>query len=406
MTRRNKKAFSKISPLFFIFITVLINRFGLTILIPVMPFLVDQFRSDALTLGLLTASFSIAQFIATPATGVISDRFGRRPVMLICVLGTALSLLMFGWAGALWVLFLSRILDGLTGGTDSTALAYIADTSAPEDRGKNFGLTGAAFGLGFILGPALGGILANVYLTLPVFFAAGLAFFNLALGYFTLPESLKKENRESFELGDLNPFYQILKLVKNHRIQGLVWGNFIFNLAFIGFTSTFVLFLFRKFNWTPLESGVIFVFLGVTSTFIQGFLIRKILPRWGEATVTVSGLICVSLSMLMIALIQPNSSLVYPLLYTSMAFLSIGMGFFTPAIRGLISNQVSDKEQGKTIGGNQGLKSLATILGPILAGLSFDYIGTWAPFGIGSALILVALGCIMLNLRTLETVHS
>jgi MFS family permease len=180
MPHRHKDAFSKVSPLVFIFITVLINRFGLTILIPVMPFLVDQFRSDALTLGLLTASFSVAQFFATPATGVISDRVGRRPVLLICVLGTALSLLMFGWAGALWVLFLSRVLDGLTGGTDSTAQAFIADTSAPQDRSKNFGLTGAAFGLGFILGPALGGVLANVYLRLPVFFAAGLAFFNLA----------------------------------------------------------------------------------------------------------------------------------------------------------------------------------------------------------------------------------
>lgn len=388
----------KVSPLVFIFITILINRIGISILFPILPFLVERFRTDALTLGLLTSSFAIAQFLATPAIGAISDRYGRRPVMLICVLGSALSYFMFGWAGALWVLFFSRIIDGITGGVAATAQAYIADTSKPGERSKNFGLTGVAFGLGFILGPALGGALAGIHITLPIFFAGGLALFNAILGYFTLPESLSLEKRRTICLKDLNPLSQITDLLRNRRIRGFLWSTFIFNFAFSGFTSIFVLFLSERLGWGPASAATIFVFIGVVSTFVQGGLIRKLLPVYGEAKLTVIGFLALAAGLGLVAVI-PNSIWLYPLLYTSQALLSLGVGFLLPCLRGLISNRVSDREQGRTIASAQGMQSIAAILGPLWAAWTFDHVAITAPFWMGFLLVLLGLLCTLSNLR-------
>ncbi len=389
----------KVSPLIFIFITILINRIGISILFPILPFLVERFRSDALTLGLLTSCFAVAQFLATPAIGAMSDRYGRRPVMLICVLGSALSYFMFGWAGALWVLFLSRIIDGITGGVAATAQAYIADTSKPGERSKNFGLTGVAFGLGFVLGPALGGALAGIHLTLPIFFAGSLALFNAVLGYFTLPESLSSEKRRPIRLKDLNPLNQITDLLSNCRIRGFLWATFIFNFAFTGFTSIFVLFLNARLGWGPASAATIFVFIGVVSTFVQGGLIRKLLPVYGEAKLAVVGFVVLALGLGLVAVIPSHSIWLYPLLYTSQALLSLGVGFLLPCLRGLISNRVSDREQGRTIANAQGIQSIAAILGPLWAGWTFDHLSIAAPFWMGALLVMLGLLCTLSNLR-------
>lgn len=388
----------KISPLVFIFITILINRVGISILFPILPFLVERFRTDALTLGWLTSSFAIAQFLATPAIGSLSDRFGRRPVMLICVLGTAISYFMFGWAGALWIMFVSRIIDGITGGVDATAQAYIADTSTAESRSKNFGLTGVAFGLGFVLGPALGGAFSSISITAPVFVAGSLAFLNVILGYFTLPESLSPEKRRSIHLKEFSPFSQITALLQNRRIRGLLWATFIFNFVFSGFISVFVLFLNRRFGWEAATAAVLFVFIGVVSTVIQGGLIRKLIPRYGEARLTIAGFVVLTIGFGMIGLI-PVNGWVTPLLYLSQTLLSFGVGLLLPCLRGLISNRVSDREQGRTIGTAQSIQSIATILGPLWAGWTFDRIGMLAPFWIGALLLLLGLACTIVNLR-------
>lgn len=388
----------QLSPLVFIFITILINRIGISILFPILPFLVEKFRSDALTLGWLTSCYAIAQFLATPAIGAISDRYGRRPVMLICVLGSAVSYFMFGWAGALWIMFVSRIIDGITGGVAATAQAYIADTSTAGTRSKNFGLTGVAFGLGFVLGPALGGALSGIDIRLPVFFAGSLALLNAVLGYFTLPESLSVEKRRSIHLKEINPLSQIHDLLRNGQIRGLLWATFIFNFAFSGFTSIFVLFLNQQFGWTTSAAATIFVFIGVVSTIVQGGLIRKLIPMYGEAKLTVAGFVVLAIGFGMIALI-PVNGIAAPLLYLSQALLSLGVGLLLPCLRGLISNRVSDREQGRTIGTAQGIQSIATILGPLWAGWTFDQIGVLAPFWMGALLLLLGLICTMLNLR-------
>jgi len=389
----------KLSPLVFIFLTILINRVGISILFPILPFLIAEFRSDALTLGLLTSSFAIAQFLATPAIGALSDRYGRRPIMLICVLGSAISYFMFGWAGALWVMFLARIIDGITGGVAATAQAYIADTSAPGDRSKNFGLTGVAFGLGFVLGPALGGVLAGIDIRLPVFFAGTLALVDVILGYLTLPESLSPEKRRKCCLQDLNPFNQITDLLQNDKIRGLLWATFLFNFAFSGFTSIFVLFLSDRFGFQASSAALVFVFIGVVSTLVQGGLIRKLIPRYGEAKLTIAGFITLAMGFGLIVLIPANSVLFYPTLYASQGLLSLGVGLLLPCLRGLISNRVSDREQGKTIGSAQGIQSIATILGPLWAGWSFDHFGASSPFWFGTLFIVLALICTLLNLH-------
>jgi multidrug resistance protein len=371
----------------------------MSILFPILPFLVERFHSDAFTLGLLTSCFAIAQFLATPAIGALSDRYGRRPVMLICVLGSAIAYFMFGWAAALWVLFLSRIIDGMTGGVAATAQAYIADTSKPGERSKNFGLTGVAFGLGFVLGPALGGALSGIDITFPVFFAGSLALCNAILGYFTLPESLSIEKRRSIHLTDLNPMNQVSDLFRNRRIRGFLWATFIFNFAFTGFTSIFVLFLHERLGWGPTAAATIFVFIGVVSTIVQGGLIRKLLPIYGEAKLTVIGFVTLAVGLALVSWLPNHSSWLYPLLYTSQALLALGVGLLLPCLRGLISNRVSDREQGRTIANAQGIQSIAAILGPLWAGWTFDHLSLSAPFWLGSLLVLLGLIFVLINLR-------
>lgn len=391
----------KISPLLFIFITILLDKLGESILFPILPFLLERFRSDAMTLGLLTSSFALAQFFATPMIGSLSDRYGRRPVLLLCVLGTALSYYMFGLAGSLWVLFVSRMIDGVTGGVAATAQAYIADISTPADRAKNFGLTGAAFGMGFVLGPALGGSLAGININLPVFFAGTVALLNFFLGWVSLPESLRPENRRAFGWKDLNPFGQVTDLFQHDRIKGFLWTTFIFNFAFSGFSSIFVLFLNRRFGWGPSSAALVFVFIGVLSTLIQGGLIRKLIPAFGEGKLTLAGLVALAIGFGLIVVIPSDSPLIYPLLYFSQALLAFGVGLILPCLRGLISNRVSAQEQGRTIGNAQGLQSIASILGPIWASWCFEQFGMLSPFWLGAICIMFAFGTTWMNLRAM-----
>lgn len=393
----------KVSPLLFIFVTILLDKLGESILFPILPFLLERFRSDALTLGLLTSSFAVAQFFATPLIGSLSDRYGRRPVLLLCVLGTSLSYYLFGLAGSLWVLFVSRMIDGITGGVAATAQAYIADISTPADRAKNFGLTGAAFGLGFVLGPALGGALAGINLNLPVFFAGTVALLNFILGWVSLPESLKPENRRVLRLKDLNPLGQINDLFQHDRIKGFLWTTFIFNFAFSGFSSVFVLFLNRRFGWGPSSAALVFVFIGVLSTVIQGGLIRKLIPAFGEGKLTLAGLVALAIGFGLIIVVPSEIPALYLLLYLSQGLLALGVGLVLPCLRGLISNRVSAQEQGRTLANAQGLQSIAAILGPLWASWCFDHFSIFSPFWLGAIFILFAFGATWLNLRSMSS---
>lgn len=374
--------------MFFIFLTVFIDMLGVGILIPVSPFLVQQYRNDALTVGLLSVSYSVFQFLAGPALGVLSDRFGRRPVLLLSLFGTAVGYFVFGFAGSLIVLFLARILDGITGANISTAQAYIADISKPEDRSKNFGLIGAAFGLGFIIGPALGGLFSQISLQAPAFFAGGLSLFNVALGYFILPESLPAERRDSspITLARLNPFGSLTRAFAVPSTATLLLATFAFNFAFAGLQSNFSLFTFSRFGWGPGENAVLFAFLGVIGVIMQGMLVRRMVPRFGDRKLAIVGL---ALQALMYAALAfaPQAWMLYPVV----GLISAGSAISTPTLTGMVSNTVSFREQGMILGVTQSVNSLTRVFGPLWAGAAFDYISPTAPYWTGAIWIVAAL---------------
>lgn len=384
----------RISPLLFIFLTIFIDLLGIGLLIPVLPYIVAEYRADASTLGLLSSSYAIAQFLAAPVLGSISDRVGRRPVLLFSMLGTSIGYFVFGSAHALWVLFAARILDGITGGVVGTAQAYIADVSPPEDRAKNFGLIGMAVGLGFIFGPAIGGLLAQYSLNTPVFFSAGFALLNAIFGYFTLPESLKHREEKPLSAGDFNPFRSLVQLFRRVSIRQLVLGFFLFNLAFAGFTNIFALYTKDQFQWGPGKVAGLFFLIGTMLALVQGGLIRKLLPRYGEANLTIWGLALSVLAFLAIPYV-PNPAY----LYGTQALLAVGVGIATPAIRAIISNRISDKEQGRVIGGTQGLTSLGQVLGPLWASAAYDFVGPKSPFLVAAAVFAFCLVLIVPQVR-------
>ncbi|WP_448524911.1 MFS transporter [Parathermosynechococcus lividus] len=387
------------SPLFVVLLTIVIDRLGESLIFPILPFLVEQFHFDALTLTLLFSSFAGAQFIAAPLLGALSDHWGRRPVLLVCIAGTAVSYFLFAAATTPWLLFVSRIIDGITGGVVSTAQAYIADTSAPVDRAKNFGLTGAAFGIGFIFGPAIGGSLAAVNLKLPILFAGSLALINVVMAYFILPESLPAAQRSPFSLKNFGVQQQWLELFKTRSLQSLMASFFIFNFAFAGFTSIFVLFLKRQFNWGPAEAGIVFVIIGVVSTVVQAGLIRSLIPRFGENRLSVAGMALIGTALLGIAAIPATGAWSATSIYLCVVGLAFGVGIMLPSLRGVISNHVRDEDQGKIIGASQSLQSIAGIAGPAWAGWVFDRWGGQAPAFQSGLIMAIAFIFLILGLR-------
>jgi len=280
-----------ISPLAMVILTVAIEVTGSGILFPVLPFLVQQFRSDAFTIGLLASSFAIAQFLAAPLLGILSDRYGRRPIILTCAAGTSIAFFTLGLANTLWIMFVAQIVNGVTGGVLSTAQAYIADVStSPQERTKNFGLIGVAAGIGFIMGPLLGGSLASIDLKLPASIAGFVALLNTTIGYFILPESLHDLQRTPLKPKELNPFLQIARLFADPKLRNLLTGYFAFYLAFAGFTSIFVVFARDRFGWGLAASAGVMFWVGIVAIIVQGGLIRNLLPRFGEIRLTVAEL--------------------------------------------------------------------------------------------------------------------
>ncbi len=387
-----------ISPLILILITIVIDRIGESLIFPILPFLVEPFGLDALGITLLFSVFAAAQFLAAPILGALSDQFGRRPVLLFCVLGTAVSYFVFGLANQAWIFFLSRIIDGITGGVVSTAQAYIADTSSPENRAKNFGLTGAAFGIGFIVGPAIGGSLAVINPRLPIFLAGIISLINVLVAYFTLPESLPQDQRAPIRWSDFNPFRQLGTFLVIPEISGLMAAFFVFNFAFGGFTSVFVLILKNVFGWGVAESGLVFMVVGIVSTVVQAGLIRKLIPQFGEVRLTIVGFLCLAAALLMLPWLPRVNPWVTVGVFSSVVLLAFGVGIMSPSLRGLISNRVSPQDQGKVMGSSQGLASVAGIIGPAWAGWVFSS-SQLAPAWQAAILMVVALGFALLSLR-------
>src|SRR5450432_3636647 len=272
--------------LFFIILTTFLNTVGLTLIIPLAPFLIAHYVSDSgslgLTVGLFTSVYAVCQFIAAPGLGALSDRFGRRPILLLCILGSAGGYLLLGIGGALWVLFLGRIIDGLTGANSAILNAYVADIVPPAERGKYFGWIGAIAAISIVLGPVLGGFMAKLGYQLPFFVAGGVALTNLLLGFFFLPESLPKEQRtRSINLARLNPVSTLKDILAMPQLRWLLVAIFLTGLSFIAISANISLFAKDSLNWDTSAVGALFSVFGVTSIATQAVLLPWLLKRLG-----------------------------------------------------------------------------------------------------------------------------
>ncbi len=373
--------------LIFIFIVALLDLIGMTVLSPVAAYIVRQYSSDALPVSMLTVLYAVAQFIAAPFLGKLSDRYGRRPILLISVFGSAVGYFLFGIGGALWVLFLSRLIDGFTGGNISTASAYIADITPPEERAKNYGMLGAAFGLSFILGPALGGALGQIGLTAPAFAAGTLSLATTVVGYLVLPESLPASRRVTAPLAwrDLNPFGSVFELLRRPAVGGMLIALCIFNFVFSGRNSILAVFAIDKFAAPPSELAILFVASGIVMVIVQGFLIARLTKRYGEQKLAVGGLVVQGIADFGIAF-SSGFWQFFPL-----SILSSGSaGLIYPTMGALVANSVPLEEQGKVNGVSTALGSLMSIFGPVWAGTSYDRMAPSAPFWMGAVLFVLA----------------
>lgn len=349
----------------FVLITVLIDVLGIGLIIPILPELITRLSggnaSDSSAIyGWFVAVYSAMQFIFAPVLGALSDRFGRRPVLLVSLLGAGLDYLLMAMAPTLWLLFLGRVIAGITGASITVANAYIADVTPKEDRAKNFGLIGATFGIGFIIGPALGGVLGNIDLRLPFYAAAAMALLNWLYGWFVLPESLKPGNRKEFSLNSFNPLAMIGSLARYPVVLGLTGTLVCIYLSQNMMNSVWVLWTGVQFGWGPLQNGLSLALMGVTTAIVQGGLIRVLLPRLGERRAIITGVGIMTFSLFTYGLLSQEWVLYAVLMLGSLA------GIAGPAIQGFVSGQVQANEQGSIQGALASVASLTGVVGPIL----------------------------------------
>ena len=273
-------------PLLVIFLTIFVNLVGFGIIIPLLPFYAERFGASPLVIGLLFGVYSLCQLAASPALGDLSDRYGRRPVLIFSLLGTVVSFVMLALAGSITMLFLARIVDGLSGGNISTARAYVADITEPKDRARAYGLIGAAFGLGFIFGPALSGVLAHVSYTAPIWTAAALTLVATAMAYFWLPETVHRA-----AAGTGMPFRNLAAMMQRPGLRRMLVIDFIYWFAFAIFQTTFALFVARRFGFDAPKTGYFFAAFGVLGVIVQGGFIRPIVHRLGDKPTFIAGLV-------------------------------------------------------------------------------------------------------------------
>jgi DHA1 family tetracycline resistance protein-like MFS transporter len=363
----------------FIFVTLALDILGIGLIIPILPRLVESFEGGNVaaashTVGLLAALYSLMQFLCAPLLGSMSDRFGRRPVILCSLLGSGLDYFFLAFAPNLAWFFVGRIISGVTGANFAAATAYIADVSPPEKRAANFGMIGAAFGLGFILGPALGGLLGDIGLQVPFMVAGGLTLLNWLYGWLVLPESLAPANRRVFSWARSNPVSALLDLRRYPMVFGLAGTYFLIYLAHQVLPSTWVLYTSYRYHWTVGQTGVSLAIVGLTAAIVQGGLTRIIVPKLGEQKAATLGLAIAALSYVGYGL-ATQGWMIYAMLVVG----SLG-GITGPAVQGLISRGVGANEQGGVQGSLTSLTSVAGIIGPPIAtGLFGYFIGTGAP---------------------------
>ncbi|MDI6024162.1 MFS transporter [Leucobacter sp. UT-8R-CII-1-4] len=373
----------------------MLNVIGMTSVLPVLPFLVQRYVDTpdhlAVWVGVLEAVNALCAFIVAPLFGGLSDRFGRRPVIVIATLGATLGFLTFGIGGSIWVLLAGRIIQGITAGDMPALFAYAADITPPKDRAKRFGLLGALNGIGFMIGPALGGLLAAVHIDLPVFFTAAMAFIVATLSFFFLPESLKPESRTSkLEVTQLHPFSAFKKAFVRPQLRGLLVAVILVGIPFSMFVNNFSVLALDELAWTATSIGLLTSCIGVLDIVLQGGLMQLLLPRLGERGVMIAGVIAQAVGLLAFALVA--SVLAQPwLLIIGALTLGGGQGPATAAMDGVLSQQVGEDEQGWVAGVIQSLNSGIGVIAPLLAGFLYATVAHSAPYWLGFGLVILAI---------------
>jgi DHA1 family tetracycline resistance protein-like MFS transporter len=382
----------------FILVTLFIDILGIGIIIPILPELIKELLGNdaqaAVYYGVIISTYATMQFLCAPVLGALSDRYGRRPVILVSLFGLGTDYLIQGWAPSIGWLFLGRILAGIMGSSITTANAYIADVSTPETRARNYGFVGAAFGLGFIFGPALGGLLGGISLRLPFFVAAGLALVNWLFGYFVLPESLAPEHRSSVSWRRMNPIASLRRLGTYPLVAGLAVAFLFASMAQRGFENVWVLHSAFRYGWDMQTNGLTLGLVGVMAVLVQGLLIKPIVTRIGERRTVSVGLTASMLAFVAYGL--ASQGWMVPII---IVFGALG-GIALPAIQGLVAGTVLPSEQGKIQGAFTSLTSLTAIFSPLIftSGLFSFFTSAaapvllpGAPFFLGALLILVSL---------------
>lgn len=382
----------------FIFVTLLIDVIGIGIIIPIIPDLISEVanvdNSESATYGgLLIAAFSIMQFLFSPIVGSLSDHFGRRPILLLSLFGLTLDYVLMAIAPSLFWLFVGRFIAGILGASFTTGAAYIADVSTPEKRAQNFGLIGVAFGLGFFVGPMIGGILGEIDLRLPFWFSAGITLLNWLYGFFILPESLAQDKRRPLDWNNINPLNGIKRLRHYPKIKGLVFALVFVYLASHAVQSTWSYFTIELFDWSKAEIGYSLGYVGLLSIIVQGGLIRLIIPKLGQERSIYIGLLFYAIGLFLFSTVTESW-----LLYAYLVVYVLG-GVAGPALQGIMSNQVPDSEQGELQGSLTSVMSATSVIGPfIMTALFAFFTGSNAPFYFAGAPMLLGASLICVGL--------
>lgn len=380
--------------LLFGLIAVFLCGLGFSIIAPVVPFLVQPYTSNpgeqAIVVTLLTSVYAVCVFFAAPVLGALSDKYGRRPLLLLCLLGSAIGYLVFGIGGALWVLFAGRIIEGITGGSISTIFAYFADIIPKDQRTKYFGWMSAVVGVGTVIGPTVGGLLAKFGYAVPMYFGAIITLVNVGYGYFFMPESLDKKNRlKEITLVRLNPFTQLASVLSLKSLKRLLVSAFLLWIPNGALQAVFSQFTMDTFNWQPALIGLMFSIIGFQDIISQGFIMPKLLLKLSDKQIAILGMGSEVIGYSLIAAAALFSY--YPLFIAGMFIFGFGDSIFGPSFNGMLSKAVDASEQGRVQGGSQSIQALARIVGPVIGGQIYVSLGHAAPAVMGIILITAAI---------------
>ena len=375
-------------PLLIIFLTVFVNLVGFGIIIPLLPFYAETFGASPVTIGLLFAAFSIAQLVAAPALGALSDRYGRRPVLIFSLIGTVVSFAMLAVAQSLAMLFAARVIDGLSGGNITIARAYIADVTEPDERAKAFGFLGAAFGLGFIVGPGLAGVFAQISYTAPIWAAAAVTMMAVAMAWFWLPETVHRGSAVA-----VSPWRALPEVFRRPHLRPLLLADFLYWCSFAVCTTTFALFASRRFGFDVTKTGYVLAAFGVLGVIVQGGFVGVVVGAIGVLHTFLLGLMFAAVGWSLVAM---SSSVAMFLLALIPA--GVGVGLCNASVVTLVSHSGSKDEQGTVQGAAGALESLGRAIGPVWGHSALQRFGEGSAYA-SAAVAFLATALVMLNYR-------